>query len=139
MAIISEPKVKNLKILEFSTITDPRGSLSFTEVGKEVPFDIKRAFWIYGTPGNTSRGSHAHKESSQVHICLSGHAMIEFDDGRTREIRGLDSPKQGFLIGPMVWHRFSLVEGSALLVLTSNLYDPDDYIRDYEEFQRLAK
>lgn len=109
------------------------------ETGRQVPFQIQRLFWIYNTPANTVRGNHAHREGWQAHICLNGSASIKLDDGQSKEEVLLDSPSSGLVIGPMVWHSFSLSPGATLFVMTSNLYDERDYIRNYEEFLRLVR
>lgn len=131
--------VQNTTLLQFQKITDPRGSLSFCESGKNIPFDIKRIFWVYGTPKDVVRGHHAHRRSSQVHICQNGSARIHLEDGHQHSDIVLDNPASGLLIGPLVWHSFTLSQGATLFVVTSDFYQEDDYIRDHDEFLRLAE
>lgn len=129
--------VKNVRMIDFPTITDPRGSLSVCE-RENMPFPIKRTFWIYDTPGNSTRGGHAHKESWQLHLCFNGSVTINLDDGRNKQTIVLSDPKVGLVIGPMVWHPFVIEEGALLQVFSSNLYNADDYIHSYEDFVKLA-
>ncbi len=132
-------RIRGAELIDFPEMKDSRGSLCVCEVGRHIPFTIKRAFWVFGTPAGTVRGKHAHQKSTQVHVCLSGSVKISLDDGTYREEVTLDNPRQGLLIGPMVWHPFSLAANSLLFVFTSDLYDPTDYIRSFEEFVKLAR
>lgn len=126
-----------LKIIDFPQLGDERGSLISLETSKQIPFDIKRIYYIYGTEKDVARGFHAHKQLKQVAVCVAGKCRMILDDGKNREEMWLDSPAKGLLIEDMVWremHDFS--EDCVLLVLASEHYDEADYIRDYEEFQR---
>lgn len=126
-----------IKWVEFQNHGDDRGQLVALEIGKEhnVPFDIRRIYYIYHTAGGVSRGFHAHKQLKQVAICISGSCRMVLDNGRTRESITMKSPTKGLLIEDMVWremHDFS--EDCVLLVLASEHYDESDYIRDYTNF-----
>ena len=126
-----------LKIIDFPALGDERGSLISLETYKQIPFDIKRVYYIYGTQTGVARGFHAHKKLQQVAVCVSGKCRMILDDGDKREELWLDSPAKGLLIEDMVWremHDFS--DDCVLLVLASEHYDESDYIRDYEEFRR---
>ncbi|MFA0038845.1 FdtA/QdtA family cupin domain-containing protein [Vibrio sp. 10N.261.52.A1] len=128
-----------IKMLEFSVLGDQRGSLISLEEQRNIPFDIKRVYYIYNTKNEISRGFHAHKNLEQVAICVKGSCRIVLDDGQSRESVVLDSPDQGLYIDNNKWremHDFS--KDCVLLVLASNIYDESDYIRDYEEFLRLV-
>lgn len=131
-------KVKNVRIVEFPTITDPRGSLSVCEK-ENMPFIIKRTFWIYNTPGKSIRGGHAHKKSWQLHLCFNKSVTINLDDGKNKQTITLNDPKIGLIVGPMVWHPFILEKGALMQVLSSNLYDKKDYIHSYEDFLKFFK
>ena len=124
-----------LKTIDFPQLGDERGSLISLEANRQVPFDIKRVYYIYGTGQAVARGFHAHKQLKQVAICVAGKCRMVLDDGKNREEMWLDSPAKGLLIEDMAWremHDFS--EDCVLLVLASEHYDESDYIRDYETF-----
>ena len=117
---------------------DSRGSLISLESNKNVPFEIKRVYYIFGTQPGVSRGFHAHKDLEQVAVCVSGGCRFILDDGVTQEAIILDSPEKSIFIGPMIWHEMhDFSEDCVLMVLASAYYDEDDYIRDYNDFMRL--
>ena len=132
-------RVKGVRIIDFPTVTDSRGSLSFCEAENHIPFKIKRTFWVFDAPATIVRGKHAHRESWQVHVCLSGKAKITVDDGTNRETLVLNNPRQGLMLAPMVWHSFCLEAESLLFVFTSNFYGEEDYIRSFDEFLTLVR
>lgn len=124
-----------LKTIDFPALGDERGSLISLETHKQIPFDIKRVYYIYGTQAGVARGFHAHKQLKQVAVCVAGTCRMILDDGNKREELWLDSPAKGLLIEDMVWremHDFS--DDCVLLVLASEHYDESDYIRNYETF-----
>lgn len=127
-------------IIEVPTFGDMRGSLVSLEVNKQIPFDIKRVYYIFDTKQGVSRGFHAHKNLSQILICVKGSCRILLDNGKITENILLDTPNQGILIEGLIWremHDFS--DDCVLLVLASNYYDESDYIRDYNEFIKEAQ
>lgn len=129
-----------LKTIDFSQLGDERGSLISLEANKQIPFAIKRVYYIYGTEKEIARGFHAHKQLQQVAVCVAGKCRMILDDGKKREEMWLNSPAKGLLIEDMVWremHDFS--EDCVLLVLASEHYDEADYIRDYESFLTSSK
>ena len=129
--------MKLAKILTFPIIGDSRGSLVALETFENIPFDIKRVYYIFDTLSDVSRGFHAHKNLKQVLICVKGSCRILLDDGNSKDNIILDSPQTGLLIESLVWremHDFS--EDCVLLVLASEYYDEADYIRDYDNFLR---
>ena len=127
--------ISNCSILDLPKICDPRGNLSIVESGLNIPFEIKRVFYIYDVPTGQDRGAHAHKTLHEFLICLSGGFDVELDDGLNRKIIHLNRPWMGLHIPPLIWAReINFDPGSVCLVLTSHFYDPDDYLRDYEEF-----
>lgn len=129
-----------VKLINFPSLGDERGSLVAIEANKSVPFEIKRVYYIYGTKAGVSRGYHAHKELKQVAVCVSGKCCMILDDGSNKEEVWLDSPTKGLLIEEMVWHEMhDFSPDCVLLVLASDHYDEEDYIRDYREFLRVAK
>jgi len=128
--------------IEFQSLGDERGSLVAVEIGQEkaVPFEIKRVYYIYRTEQGVSRGFHAHKDLRQVAIPAAGSCRMVLDDGHERQSVLLDNPTRGLLIESMMWremHDFS--DDCVLLVLASEHYNEDDYIRDYGSFMSLVK
>lgn len=148
----TEPEVLEPAALEVPTATgvpgvvlhplsrarDLRGSLAALEFS-ELPFAPQRAFAVYGVPDESIRGAHAHRKCGQLLICASGEVSCVADDGTSRQELRLSSPEVGLLVPPFVWsmqYRYSV--DAVLLVLAELPYDPDDYIRDYEEFLELV-
>ncbi len=125
----------NNKIITFHSIGDDRGHLVALEQCREIPFDLKRIYYIFDTKTGVSRGYHAHKQLQQLAVCVSGRCRMILDDGQTREEYWLDSPTKGLLIHNMIWremHDFS--EDCVLAVFASEFYNEADYIRDYDHF-----
>ena len=132
--------MKLAKILTFPIIGDSRGSLIALETFENIPFDVKRVYYMFDTLSGVSRGFHAHQNLKQVLICVKGSCRILLDDGNSKDNIILDSPQTGLLIESLVWremHDFS--EDCVLLVLASEYYDETDYIRDYVGFLELVK
>lgn len=101
----------------------------------EIPFDIKRAYFIYGVSEGAVRGAHTHKETLQVLFCIQGSIVIALDDGKRKEKVLLGEPNVGVLLEPGVWHEMQdFKKNTILLVLASKKHEPEDYIRDYEDF-----
>jgi dTDP-4-dehydrorhamnose 3,5-epimerase-like enzyme len=128
--------------IDFQKLGDERGSLVAIEIGKEkaVPFEIKRVYYSYETRSDVRRGLHAHKELKQVAICVSGSCRMVFDDGNQRQEKILDIPEKGLLIDKMIWHEmYDFSPDCVLLVLASDHYNEDDYIRSYSEFIKVAR
>ena len=130
--------MKNCRIINFKKIgNNDVGFLIALEGNREVPFDIKRIYYIYNVPKEIKRGSHAHKRLEQVLICMSGSVKIKLDDGNRKKIFKLSNPNKGLYIGPGVWREMSdFSQSSVLLVLASEYFSEDDYIRNYEEFMK---
>ena len=131
--------VDDCKIIQLPKITDPRGNLTFLENMNQIPFEIKRVFYIYDVPTGVSRGSHAHRNLKQFIICLSGSFDVLLDDGKSKKKIHLNRPWQGLFVPSMIWaSEANFDPGSICLVLVSELYDPESYIRDYDLFIKLA-
>lgn len=117
-----------------------KGDISVVENGKEVPFAVKRIYYLYDVPGGADRGGHAHKELYQLIIAASGSFTVTLDDGTNTKAFTLNRPYQGLLIKPGIWRTLTnFSSGSVCMVLASDLYNPDDYIRDYKDFEEYRK
>ena len=130
-----------IKIIYFDVKGDERGKLIAIEQLKNIPFEIKRVYYIFDTKKEAKRGFHAHKNLEQVAICVSGSCKFLLDDGkeRVKDII-LNSPNKGLFIGKMIWREmYDFSDDCVLLVIASDYYDESDYIRDYEEFLKLVK
>ena len=129
-----------VKIIDFKSLGDERGDLVSLEGNKEIPFDIKRVYYLFGTESCVSRGFHAHKNLQQVAVCVKGSCTFILDDGNEREEIILNSPFKGLYIDSMKWremHGFS--DDCVLMVLASSFYEEADYIRDYDEFTIMVR
>lgn len=123
------------RIINLPRITDPRGNLSFIEQCKEIPFEIKRVFYIYDVPAGESRGTHAHKTNNQLIIAASGSFDVFMDDGATQKTVTLNRPFEGLYVPAGIWtQEQSFSSGALCLVLTDDFFDEDDYIRDHDEY-----
>lgn len=118
-----------------SAATEGKGQLSFFESQKDVPFEIKRIYYIYDVNNNVTRGCHAHKELQQLLFCPYGAILITLDDGNEKMKVSLDDPSKGLLLGANIWREMTWkTDGAVLVVAASAFYDENDYIRDYHEF-----
>ena len=127
-------------MLKFDIKGDERGSLIALESLKNIPFEIKRVYYIFDTKQNIRRGFHAHKNLQQVLIAVSGSCKILLDDGKNKQETSLDSPSKGLLIKDCMWREmFDFSSDCVLLVLANEHYDENDYIRDYNQFLDLWK
>jgi UDP-2-acetamido-3-amino-2,3-dideoxy-glucuronate N-acetyltransferase len=119
-------------------IREPRGSLIFGEYDAHLPFIPIRYFIVFDVPAGETRGNHAHRRVTQALVCLAGSVTVAVDDGRQRDEIMLNSPARALVIAPRVWATQTFEAGAMLLVLCSEVYDADEYIRDYEEFSRIV-
>ncbi|MDA9981309.1 WxcM-like domain-containing protein [Gammaproteobacteria bacterium] len=132
---VVKSSVSGVTLHRLPLIEDLRGTLTVGHFEREVPFNPKRYFVVFDVPPHDLRGEHAHKECSQFMICMKGAISVAVDDGANREETRLDSPHLGLYMSPMIWgSQFKQTPDAVLLVFASHDYDPDDYIRDYEEF-----
>jgi len=123
------------KLIDLPKIPDRRGSLSFIEAGKHIPFIIKRVYYLYDIPAESDRGAHSHKTLQQLVIPLSGSFEITLGDGFNKQKYLLNKPYQGLYVAPMIWRELgNFSSGSVCLVLASDFYKEEDYYRDYDEF-----
>ncbi|MGD0280135.1 MAG: FdtA/QdtA family cupin domain-containing protein [Smithella sp.] len=132
--------MNRVKRIDFPVIHDERGNLSFIENSSHIPFDMQRVYYLYDVPGGSERGGHAHKELQQVIIAMSGSFDIVLDDGFERMIYQLNRSSFGLYIPVMIWRELNnFSSGAVCLVLASSKYDEKYYIRDYNEFIKLAR
>ena len=125
----------NYKLIDMKVFGDSRGKLISLEGNRNVPFEIKRVYWIYDTLPNENRGFHAHKDMEQIIVAMDGACQFVLDDGKTREKVWLNRPDQGLYIGKNMWREMKHFSyGCKLMVLASDYYDEKEYIRDYNEF-----
>jgi dTDP-4-dehydrorhamnose 3,5-epimerase-like enzyme len=132
--------LNDCRVIELPKIVDPRGNLTFIEGMNHIPFEIKRAYYLYDVPGGSHRGAHAHKNLHQFVVAVSGSFDVALDDGERGRRVHLNRPYYGLYICPMIW-RFldNFSSGAVCMVLASERYDESDYVRDHDEFLRLAK
>jgi dTDP-4-dehydrorhamnose 3,5-epimerase-like enzyme len=137
---MKKPSVYDCSVIELPKIEDPRGNITPIYNSVNVPFDIKRVFYSYDIPGGEARGAHAHKECHQFLIAASGSYEVLLDDGTNKRTVLLNRPFYGLHIPPGIWaaeQGFS--SGSICLVLASELYSEEDYIRSYEDYIKYVK
>lgn len=118
--------------------SDRKGNITVVENGMTIPFEIKRAYYLYDIPGGEERGAHAHKELQQLIIAASGSFDVILDDGNVKRTYTLNRPYQGLFVVPGIWRELrNFSSGSVCLVLASMLYETNDYIRDYHNFLKF--
>lgn len=124
------------KLIEFVDLGDERGNLVVIEgEGRDIPFDIKRVFYIYGSDSEVVRGQHANRETEFLLVNVSGVSKVKVDNGKESEVIELNKPRMGLYLSSMLWKdMYDFSEDSVLLVLASRHYDGNEYIRDYEEY-----
>ena len=126
--------VNDCRIIDIRKYTDSRGYLSVIEGGMDIPFEIKRIYYLYMVP-EAARGAHAHKELQQLLVATSGSVDITLDDGQEKKTFHLDRPWKGLLVVPGLWRDLdNFSGGTVLMCLASERYDEGDYIRDYDAF-----
>ena len=122
-------------MIELNKHHAPQGNISVVENNKDVPFDVKRVYYLYDVPGGESRGAHAHKELYQLIIAASGSFSVTLDDGEVKRTFMLNRPYQGLLVVPGIWRTLDdFSSGSVCMVLASEKYSQADYIRNYDDF-----
>jgi dTDP-4-dehydrorhamnose 3,5-epimerase-like enzyme len=129
-----------INTISFPIRGDDRGSLVAVEGGEEIPFDIKRVYYIYGTQEGVVRGKHAHHALKQIIICVHGKCTIVLDDGTAKTEVSLSKPNEGLYISSLVWREMKdFSPDTVLLVFANEHYDESDYIRDYNEFLKCVE
>ena len=133
-------RVSDSIILALPKIGDARGNLSIIEQFKQIPFGIKRTYWIYDVPGGFDRGEHAYKENQEFIVALSGSFDVELDDGLEKKVYSLNRSYMGLYVPKGMWRKMlNFSTNSLALVLSSTDYSEEDYIMDYYEFKKWAK
>lgn len=129
-----------INIIDFKSLGDSRGNLVSLEATQNIPFEIKRIYYLFNTDIETRRGYHAHKELKQIAIALHGSCRLLLDDGKEKEEVLLNKPTQGLLIESFVWREiFDFSDDCVLLVIADSFYDEEDYIRDYNVFLKIVE
>jgi len=130
--------LNDIRLINFPKILDARGNLSVLQQNKEVPFEIKRTYWIYDVPGGEMRGSHAFKTTNEIIIALSGSFDVVLNDGEKEYRFQLNRSYYGLYIPKMTWRLIENFSTNSLaLVVTDQLFDPAEYIRDFDEYTTL--
>jgi len=125
-------------IIDLPQIKDHRGNLSFIESSNQIPFEIKRVYYLYDVPGGAERGGHAHKEFQEFIIAINGSFDVILDDGFTKKTYHLNRSYYGLFVPSNIWRELNnFSSGSVCLVLASQLFNESDYIRSYEDFLTL--
>ncbi len=131
------PQISKCKLVYLPKVKDVRGNLTFIEGDEHIPFPIKRVYYLYDVPGGESRGGHAHKDLQQFLIAANGSFDVVLDDGHNKERYHLNRSYYGLYIPNLIWRELdNFSSGSVCLVLASEKYDEDDYIRDYDELKK---
>lgn len=124
-------------IIDLPKIINKRGNLTVAEENINIPFDVKRVYWLYDVPAGESRGGHAHKACRELLIAISGSFNVTLDNGNEQKTFHLNHPYQGLLIEKGIWRTLEdFSSGAVCLVLASELFDESDYIRNYKEFMK---
>ncbi|MCS6808569.1 MAG: FdtA/QdtA family cupin domain-containing protein [Bacteroidota bacterium] len=132
--------IRDCKVFDLPRIFYREGNLTPINGGIDIPFEIKRTFYIYDIPGGESRGAHAHRECHQFIVCMIGGFDVAIDDGINRDTIHLNRSYKGLYIPPMIWaSEINFTAGSVCAVFASHLYDESDYIRDYKTFLRAVQ
>ena len=130
--------IDNVELLILPEMGDEKGLLVAIENNKEIPFEIKRIFYIYKTTDNVIRGKHANKQSSFLLISVNGACKILVDNGKEKQIVELNQPNMALLLGSMIWKdMYDFSEDCILLVLSNEKYNLDEYVKDYDQFLKL--
>ena len=130
--------IQDAKLIELPKFLDARGNLSFAENSKQIPFEIKRTYWLYDVPGGESRGGHSYRTNKELIIALSGSFDVVLDDGKERRVFSLNRSYYGLYVPAGLWREMENFSTNAFaLEFGSTHYDEADYIRDYKDFLKL--
>ena len=123
------------RLIDLPKIADPRGNLTIAEERKDIPFDVKRVYWVYDVPSGENRGGHAHRQCSEFIVAVSGSFTVTLSNGTEQKTYLLNHPYQGLLVGTGIWRTLDdFSSGAVCLVLASERFAEDDYIRDFDQY-----
>lgn len=132
--------LNDCRIITLNKHHHENGNLTVVEGFKELPFDIRRIFYIYDVPGGAERGGHSHKECASFLVAVSGSFNVEITDGVDKQVFTLNRSNMGLYVAPGIWNTLNnFSSGSVALAITSHDYDPDDYVCDYKEFLKRTE
>jgi len=136
----SRALIYDCTIIELPKIENRAGNITPIQSNIEIPFEIRRVFYLYDIPGGEDRGAHAHKECHQFLIAASGSFDVQLDDGHNKRTFSLNRPNYGLHIPPLIWAaEMNFSSGAICLVLTSHIYDESDYIRNYQKYNKYLE
>lgn len=128
-------KISDCALIDLPKIQNRAGNITAIENNLDIPFEVKRIFYLYDIPGGESRGAHAHKQCKQFLVAASGSFEVQLDDGIEKKTVMLNQPYKGLYVPPGIWaSEINFSSGAICLVMTSDKFDEDDYIRDYKDF-----
>ncbi len=131
--------MEGVRLIDFPIVHEPRGNLSFIEGNRHIPFEIRRVYYLYDVPGGATRGGHAHRELEQVIIAVSGSFDVVLDNGRERAKFSLNRSYHGLYVPRMIWRELeNFSSGAVSLVLASDIYREEEYIRNFDAFRHLV-
>lgn len=134
---MKETTIADCKLIDLHKISDRRGNLTVIEGNQDIPFDVKRVYYLYDVPGGESRGAHAHKALYQLIIAANGSFTVTLNDGKHKKAYNLNRSYYGLLVVPGIWRVLDdFSSGAVLLCLASEHYEEEDYIRNYKEFKK---
>ena len=130
--------IKGVKLIVLPKIKDPRGNLSFFENKNQIPFDIKRTYWIYDVPAGEVRGGHAFKKSHELIVALSGSFNIVLNDGKNEVLYNLNRSYNGLYVPNLIWRNLDNFSSNSLVLIVSSIeYNSKDYIKSFKDFKAL--
>ena len=131
-------KISDCALIDLPKIQNRSGNITAIENNLDIPFEVKRIFYLYDIPGGESRGAHAHKQCQQFLVAASGSFEVQLDDGIEKKTVMLNQPYKGLYVPPGIWaSEINFSSGAICLVMTSDKFDENDYIRDYQDFLNL--
>ena len=137
---MKETTIADCKLIDLRKISDRRGNLTVIEGNQDIPFNVKRVYYLYDVPGGESRGAHAHKALYQLIIAANGSFTVTLNDGKHKKAYNLNRSYYGLLVVPGIWRVLDdFSSGAVLLCLASEHYEEDDYIRNYKDFKKYKR
>jgi hypothetical protein len=140
MSVTNRPDIARVRTIRLSTSSDPRGNLTAIEGGHDIPFEIKRLFYMWGVQAPFERGKHAHRDTEQLLVCVSGHVSIDLSDPWSSHTYRLQEPTEGLYVPPMIWtYLYDFTPATVCLAAASTHYDQSKVIRDWDEYRAVAE